>query len=632
VTDQDVSAGTLIPCGASIGRYVVLGWIARGAMGDVYAAYDPNLDRKLAIKLMRVERGITIGGVDGKTRLLREAQAIAKLSHPNVVIVHDVGSHQDRVFIAMELIEGGTLSFWLHAQPRAWREILQVFVAAARGLQHAHDANLVHRDFKPDNVMVRADGEVRVMDFGLVRYTDALEITPMATISHLDSEGVASDAPLDATVDLLRPATGHSSGGGSAAHLSKLTQTGVMMGTPAYMAPEQFIGQAADARSDQFSFCVALYEALFGVRPFGGATIAALAGSVLTGQINPRPEGSQVPLPIWQALRRGLSVTPAERYPSMNELVAELVRPPEPRKIVTKGETLASASELATLLESLLQRPVQAKQQLVKTMPDKGVVAVYVGDDGVGAALVHFDLPAAASTAAALTLVPATMVQEASRAGKLPQILWDNLHEVANVLTRLARGMSASRLRLQGMFPLPGAVPAAIAAALKTPPSRMSFDVAVSAYAGGRITVIGLGSKAAAISPEQKKAMTRALIVDDSRAMRLIIGRALKRMGVTELLEAPNGEEALKCLRGGATVDAVFVDWNMPVMDGLTFIKAVRTDKSFDRLPIVMVTTEGEPEQMEAALGAGANEYLVKPINEELLRGKLEGLGLKLTS
>jgi two-component system chemotaxis response regulator CheY len=331
-------------------------------------------------------------------------------------------------------------------------------------------------------------------------------------------------------------------------------------------------------------------------------------------------------------LRRGLSVTPAERHPSMSELVAELVRQPEPRKKVAKAETLASASELASLLESLLQRPVQARQQVVKTTPDKGVVAVYVGDDGVAAALVHFDLAAAASTAAALTLVPPAMVQEASRAGKLPQILTDNLHEVANVLTRLVRGMSASRLRLQGMFPLPGAVPAGIAAALKTPPSRISFDVAVSAYPGGRITVIGLGPKAATISPEQKKAMTRALIVDDSRAMRLIIGRALKRMGVTEILEAPDGEEALKCLRGGAAVDAVFVDWNMPVMDGLTFIKAVRTDKSFDRLPIVMVTTEAEPEQMDAALAAGASEYLVKPINEELLRSKLESLGLKLGS
>jgi two-component system chemotaxis response regulator CheY len=130
------------------------------------------------------------------------------------------------------------------------------------------------------------------------------------------------------------------------------------------------------------------------------------------------------------------------------------------------------------------------------------------------------------------------------------------------------------------------------------------------------------------IFPERTKAMTRALIVDDSLAMRLIMAQALKGLGVTEILEAPDGQEALKCLRGGATVDAVFVDWNMPVMDGLAFIKAVRADRSFDRLPIVMVSTEAAPERIQVALGAGANEYLVKPINEGLLRSKLASLGL----
>src|SRR6266478_7086047 len=166
---------TLVRRGSAIGRYVILGWVGRGAMGEVYGAFDPDLNRKLAIKLLRVRRGNSVGSVDGKTRLLREAQAIAKLSHPNVVVVHDVGTYEDRVFIAMEFIEGGTLTFWLHAQPRTWQEILRVFVAAGRGLQHAHEANLVHRDFKPDNVMVRVDGEVRVMDFGLVRYIDVVE-------------------------------------------------------------------------------------------------------------------------------------------------------------------------------------------------------------------------------------------------------------------------------------------------------------------------------------------------------------------------------------------------------------------------------------------------------------------------
>jgi len=170
-----MKADSFIPRGASIGRYVVRGWIAQGAMGEVYSAYDPDLDRNLAIKLVRVEQGHSVGDVDAKARLLREAQAIARLSHPNVIIVHDVGVHEDRVFIAMEFIDGGTLTYWLNAQRRTWREVLNVLQAAGRGLQHAHEANLVHRDFKPENVMIRLDGEVRVMDFGLVRYVDPEE-------------------------------------------------------------------------------------------------------------------------------------------------------------------------------------------------------------------------------------------------------------------------------------------------------------------------------------------------------------------------------------------------------------------------------------------------------------------------
>src|SRR5215831_6385670 len=153
--------------GATIGRYVVLGPLGRGAMGEVYAAYDPELDRKIAVKLLRARGGAAT--VDGRTRLLREAQAIARLSHPNVVVVYDVGTFQDSVFIAMEFVEGHTLGYWLHAKPRSWREVLDVFLLAGRGLVAAHAAGLVHRDFKPDNVMITRDGQVRVMDFGLAR-------------------------------------------------------------------------------------------------------------------------------------------------------------------------------------------------------------------------------------------------------------------------------------------------------------------------------------------------------------------------------------------------------------------------------------------------------------------------------
>src|SRR5258708_27752314 len=159
--------------GATIGRYVVLGLVGRGGMGEVYAAYDHELDRKVAVKLLRVKPGAGLSLAEGRQRTLREAQAIARLSHPNVVVVYDVGTFEDQVFIAMEFVDGNTVTYWLQAKTRTWQEILDVFASAGRGLQAAHDKELVHRDFKPDNVMVGRDGAVRVMDFGLARQVGA---------------------------------------------------------------------------------------------------------------------------------------------------------------------------------------------------------------------------------------------------------------------------------------------------------------------------------------------------------------------------------------------------------------------------------------------------------------------------
>src|SRR6266498_1389790 len=155
--------------GSSIGRYIVLAMVGRGGMGEVYAAYDPELDRKVAVKLLRVKPGNGVSLAEGRTRTLREAQAIARLSHPNVVVVFDVGTFEDKVFIAMEYVEGNTVTYWLQAAARSWQDVLKVFMAAGRGLAAAHDKGLVHRDFKPDNVMVGRDNQVRVMDFGLAR-------------------------------------------------------------------------------------------------------------------------------------------------------------------------------------------------------------------------------------------------------------------------------------------------------------------------------------------------------------------------------------------------------------------------------------------------------------------------------
>ena len=316
--------------GQTIDRFVVLGLVGRGGMGEVYAAYDPELDRKVAIKLLRT-RG---DAADGRTRLLREAQAIAKLQHPNVVVVFDVGTFGDSVFIAMEFVEGRTVSGWLHAATRTRREILDIYLAAGRGLAAAHAAGLVHRDFKPDNVMVTNDGQVRVMDFGLARHmSEAEEVSapqPTAGMA-VGEETLDPSFDPEATADLRR--SGAPDGGTpSGKYLSlKLTQTGAMLGTPAYMAPEQFAVRATDARTDQFSFCVALYEALYGQRPFAGDTFLALMTNVTTGAVRPPPAGAGVPGWMRRVLVRGLQTEPAQRFPSMNALLAALATDPNVR-------------------------------------------------------------------------------------------------------------------------------------------------------------------------------------------------------------------------------------------------------------------------------------------------------------
>jgi serine/threonine protein kinase len=376
---RDRSAGPSLARGDAIGRYMVLGLVGRGAMGEVYAAYDPELDRKVAVKLLRAAGGSGPDAADLKSRLLREAQAIARLSHPNVVVVHDVGSFRDQVFVAMEFVEGHTVSYWLHSADRTWRDILRVFVAAGRGLAAAHAAQMVHRDFKAENVMLTDSGQVRVMDFGLARHlSDPSAHRPAppraeSTSRSTDEAGAPPPGPLEAgalprstpsVLDLnstrelpfqrvveiggaLEPAaprsTPRAEGAGRADHLpsgegarvtsnpTELTQTGMMVGTPAYMSPEQFRGRAADARSDQFSFCVALYEALYGERPFAGATVDKLSENVLGGRLRPPSVTSRVPGWVRRALFRGLAGEAEARWPSMEALLGALERNPRAR-------------------------------------------------------------------------------------------------------------------------------------------------------------------------------------------------------------------------------------------------------------------------------------------------------------
>jgi serine/threonine protein kinase/Tfp pilus assembly protein PilF len=280
--------GELQP-GARVGRYQILGALGRGGMGEVYAAYHPDLDRKIALKVVQ-----GFGGDSGqrRARLLREARAIARLSHPNVVAVHDAGTFGDRVFIAMELIDGQTIDQWLRVEQRTWQTILGVFIAAARGLAAAHAAGVIHRDFKPQNVMIAKDGSVRVMDFGLARldHDDARE----------SLESAADHAPVA---------------------LASVTKTGALLGTPAYMSPEQFRRAPVDARSDQFSFCVALHEALLGSRPAAASTTDD--SPVDTPQA---PARANVPGWLRAVVLRGASANREHRFRSMSELIAALER------------------------------------------------------------------------------------------------------------------------------------------------------------------------------------------------------------------------------------------------------------------------------------------------------------------
>ncbi|MCB9568017.1 MAG: serine/threonine protein kinase [Myxococcales bacterium] len=289
-----------------IGRHLILGRLGEGGMGVVYAAYDPELDRRLAIKVIPI-RPRRAAGEDRETaraRVLREAQAMARVSHPNVVAVFDVGVLDEQVYIAMELVEGESLGAWLERARRPWRSIVELLIAAGEGLAAAHDAGLIHRDFKPDNVLVDPRGRVRVADFGLAR---------------------ASAGPALAGDDEARPLSELETSG-SALLRSDLTRAGALLGTPAYMSPEHFEGRALDARSDLFSFSVALFEAVYGERPFAGDTLATLCRAVLAGELREPARRREAPLWLWRTICAGLERDPERRPPSMPALLARLRR------------------------------------------------------------------------------------------------------------------------------------------------------------------------------------------------------------------------------------------------------------------------------------------------------------------
>jgi tetratricopeptide (TPR) repeat protein/predicted Ser/Thr protein kinase len=303
------SAGTTAPeaalsKGAVLGRYIVIEELGHGAMGVVYKAYDPELDRKVALKVLRKVQA------EGRARLVREGQAMAKLAHPNVAAVHDVGVYREQVFIAMELVEGQDLRVWMLAQ-HPWREVLATFVQAGRGLAAAHTAGIVHRDFKPDNALIGADGRVRVVDFGL---------------AHTPGEGTpapAAPAASAAGTSALPTSVSDSYTSGFARTVDSDATSGSLVGTPRYMPPEQLAGERVTPAADQFAFCASLWEALYGRPPFDGEDLLTLLSNVREAKIVDTPSRG-VPSRVRQVLLRGMSPSVELRYPSLDALLAEL--------------------------------------------------------------------------------------------------------------------------------------------------------------------------------------------------------------------------------------------------------------------------------------------------------------------
>lgn len=301
--------------GTLVDRYVLLGKLGAGGMGIVYTAYDPELDRKVALKLVLPGRSSAHGE---RARFLREAQALARLTHPNVVAVHDVGTHDEQVWIVMEFVPGQTLGAWVKERPRPWLELLRVMSDIARGIAAAHAVGLVHRDLKPENVMLGSDDRVRVMDFGLAhgRTLAAAEREFSASsIGARSDDMLAQTIPVDS---MPQPEF--------AALAVRLTKAGSIQGTPAYMAPEQWRGEEVTAAADQFGWSVMAWELLFGERPFQGQNVVALGAAVLAGRRSAPRRDRGVPRWLRRVVERGLVADPAKRWRTMDALVTALER------------------------------------------------------------------------------------------------------------------------------------------------------------------------------------------------------------------------------------------------------------------------------------------------------------------
>lgn len=360
-----------------IGRYELVELLGSGGMGSVYRAHDPHLSRDIALKVLHAEGANARSGSDYRHRLLREAQVLARLSHPNVVAAFDVGTFEQAVFVAMELIEGESLRSWLHTR-RSLGEVLRVLIAAGRGLVAAHAAGVLHRDFKPANVMVSPDGRVRVVDFGLARAALA-SAAPLATGSPAAASLAAGSPEADSNAAELAAADPVAApphaGSGEPSQPSasdqrehspsllegELTQTGMLLGTPGYVAPEQLAGAPADTLADQYSYAVTAFVALTRTKP-----PAPVRGANATGE--PPAWPGHVPRRIRHIVERGLAPRPSERHASVAAMVDALERASAPRR--PGGAVLALALGTLLVLAGLLLVKARASRVTCQVAPD----------------------------------------------------------------------------------------------------------------------------------------------------------------------------------------------------------------------------------------------------------------------
>jgi tetratricopeptide (TPR) repeat protein len=375
-TDEHGGGQVELAAGQRLGRFELVKELGAGSMGAVWAARDPELDRAVAVKLLRLWPGAI--DADAAARMRREAQAMARLNHANVVRIYELGTDGDRVFCAMELVAGDTLRAWL-AAPRTPAEILEVAIAIGRGVAAAHAAGLIHRDIKPENVLMAADGRPLVSDFGLAKLT---ELAPNARSAADAAPGAFHDL-IPQSYEVALPFT--------EPDLPGLTVTGGVVGTPAYMPPEQLAAGAVDARSDQFSYCVLVWEALFGRRPFEAARLDELAPAIARG---PRPARRRgVPRGVVRALERGLASDPAARWPTMQALVDALDRQARrPRRLLVAAGGALAVGALALALSGARTDRCAAGAGLIDPIWNPGAHAATAArfvqlapDAGVGA-------------------------------------------------------------------------------------------------------------------------------------------------------------------------------------------------------------------------------------------------------